>query len=160
MQFAMELLEYQLMSQTFQLQYNHVSPLPQSVYRHCIQQQRKCIDVPSIIQYTTRTFIHLNDKILFDKETYHDIFRFSPKYQPSATDAHKNLHTNTKMRSPDIKITLHNRAALTQQYEVSQRMFCSVTQANSVSTLDFEKYCFHLRFVISICNSNTGLNIS
>ena len=43
-----------------------------------------------------------------------------------------------KMRSPDIKITLHNTAALTQQCEDSQRMFCSVTQANSVSSFDFE----------------------
>jgi len=50
--------------------------------------------------------------------------KFSPTYQPSEPDAHKNRHTNMKMRSPDIKITLHNTATLTSQCEVSQRIFC------------------------------------
>jgi hypothetical protein len=72
-QFAMKPLKYQLMSQTFQSQQSHVSPLTHSFYRYCIQQQRKRIDVPSITQYTTRTFIHLNDKILFATETYRDV---------------------------------------------------------------------------------------
>ena len=45
-------------------------------------------------------------------ETYCDIFRFGPKYQLSAPDAHKNLHANMKMLSPDINNNTENYSGL------------------------------------------------